>query len=255
MHTQFVRCIAGNIVGIIWNCLQEDMRPYYCSVMWVELLEPWMKCSYPEIRLQCKFVLGQMHAAYAIIPDDSSCLELDEKDMKLQFSLLNAAITSHNVMTIQQFEWEFSASELIVGFQCISLNPNNLSMMLHLGIVSLMSECLQKSDSVVKAEVCKLLWSLIDSSASYNIKFSLDLDLIKDLEADEDSNLKILSTSLRLASSLISNSNFDTKIGKSLVIAEEEGLLCSPLAALDSVIYISIVAYIHTYNTVLPRLS
>lgn len=212
-HTQFVRCIAGNTIGIIWNCVQEYVRPYCYSVMWIELLEPWMKCSYPEIRLQCKFVLGQMHAAYAIIPVDSSCLELEEKDMIMQFSLLSSAIHSHNVMT-QQFEWEFSASELIVGFQCISLNPNNLAMMLRLGVVSLMSECLQQSDTVVKAEVCKFLWLLIDLSASWNIEISFKLDLIKDLEVDEDSNLKILSTSLRVASSLMSNSKFDTKIGK-----------------------------------------
>ena len=195
------------------------MRPYCYSVMWVELLEPWMKCFYPEIRLQCKFVLGHMCTTYAFIPDDSSCLELDEQDMMLQVSLLNSAVHSPNMLT-QQFDWEFSASELIVGFQCICLNPKNLALMLRSGIVPLLSELLQKSDGVVKAEVCRLLWSLINSSASCNIKFAFNLDLIKDLEkdTDSDSDLKILSTSLEIASSLTSNSTFDIKIGKIISI-------------------------------------
>ena len=199
------------------------MRPYRYSVMWNELLEPWMKSPYPEIRLQCKFVLGQLYWASAIIPDDSLCLEVDEEDMKLLFSLLNSAVHSPDLMT-QQFEWEFSALELIVGSQCISLNPKNLAMMLSSGISSLLLELLQKADTMINVEVCKLLWSLMDSS---DFQCSFNLDLVKDLDKDE--NLKILSTSLEIASLLKSNSSFDIKIGKYSIIGNRYLYICSSI--------------------------
>ena len=204
--------LVGNTVGIIWNCLQDNIRPYHYSVMWVELLEPWMKCSYPEIRLQCKFILGQLSLDCTVIPHDSSSLVLDEEDMTLLFSLLDSAIHSPELI-VQQFGWEYSALELIIGIECISSNPKNLARILNFEISSLLSELLQKMDVMGKIQVCKLFWTLMDLSMSYS-KSSFNIDFIKDLESDKDSNLKILSTSLGIASALKSTSSLDMGLGK-----------------------------------------
>ena len=185
--------------------MRESIRPYHYSVSWIELLEPWMRSPYPEIRLQCKFVFGHLSSACAGISGNSSCLELDEKDMLLLFSLLSSAVHSPELM-IQQFEWEFSALELVIAFQSISLNHKNLARIPCSEMTSLLSELIQKADTTGKLEVCKLLWALMDFSMSYLVEGSSILDLVKELESHGDANLKIVSISLGIASTLRSKS-------------------------------------------------
>ena len=198
---QFIRCIAGNSLGIILNCMHEEVRPYHYSVLWNDLLEPWIICPYPEIRLQCKFILGRLAFPCAIIPSSSPSLQLDEKDMLLLLSLLSSAVHSPDLMT-QQFDWEFSAAELVAGFESISLNPKNCTQILQSGITPLLLALLHNCDVTGKVEVCKLLWTLMDMSSSFSIESSSLLDSIEVLQNEDDANLRILSISLRIASAM-----------------------------------------------------
>lgn len=129
------------------NCVRESIRPYHYSVLWVELLEPWIRSPYPEIRLMCKFILGRLSLVSAVIPKDSSCLEFDEQDMAILFSLLNSAVLSPELM-VQEFDWEFSAVELIIGCQCVSLNPKNLALLLSPELISLLSKLLIRQEKL-----------------------------------------------------------------------------------------------------------
>lgn len=210
---QFVRYIAGNTIGIIWNCIaQESIRPYHYSVLWVKLLEPWMRSSYPEIRLQCKFIAGHLSSVCAAaVPSNSSCLELDKEDIEMLFSLLASTVNSSNFIT-QQFDWEFSAIDLVLGYSCISSNLKNFSRIINPELMSLLVVLLQKAETVTKIEVCKLLWKCVESSISFQVEDSLALNLVKDLENTEDFNLKVLSVSVRVASLL--KSSFDVEIGE-----------------------------------------
>ena len=174
----------------------------------MELLEPWIRSPYPEIRLQCKFILGRL---CSIIPDNNSCLDLNEEDMAILFSLLKSAIRSPELM-VQEFDWEFSALELVIGYQCISMNPKNVALVSS-ELVILLFELLQKADTTGRIEVCKLLWTLLESPESCFVENSSALDFVKTLENDEDSNLNVLSSSLGIVSALKSKSPFNIEIG------------------------------------------
>lgn len=189
------------MIGITWNCMQEDIRPYHYKVQWLDIFKPWTKCPYPEVRLQCLFILGWLLFVDTVsIPGaDSSCITLDENDMQLLLKLLDSAVNSPQ-MVVEKFDFEFSVTELIIGFQCISSNPSNMAMITKSNLPSLISDIMPKIDAKGMIEVCKLIWCLIDSSSSnYRIN-SFILEFVKSLEQDDNPDLKVLSTSLNVAS-------------------------------------------------------
>lgn len=189
------------------------MRPYYYTVLWVELLDPWTRCHYPEIRLQSRCILGRLSSACAsVVPKNSPCLESNEEDMLILMSLLNSAVHSPTLMVLE-FDMEFSAKELILCLQSMSLNPKNLTRILSTEISSLLVGFLKKTDAAGKLVVCKLIWNLMDLSKVHHLE-SLLIQEVSALESDEDSDLQILSKGVRIALVLRTESSDEAEIGK-----------------------------------------
>jgi len=93
--------------------------------------------------------------------------------MVVLISLLN----SSPELTVEQFDWEFSVSDLIASIHLVSLNLKN--KLFSYEVPSLLSEVLQIAGTGGKTQAYKLIWTLLEAAVS--------LDFLRGFESSEGS--------------------------------------------------------------------